>query len=460
MKTYAAASFASTAVPQKRGSLKGLAGASFLMPTSAEDLSAMSGTRFGEAVYAITPVDGHLYALGSSGNFTIGNATFDQATKTVAYNNGHSIIKVGDTSSDFLFGCYGSAKAAATNMYDSRLYATGWGGSSWQDNGLVFKIKAESVIKGNLRFGFGWMAAPSHLVPKNWKLMWSTDNANWTGGVKVMGIVSSMTSISDDVGDEIFETAGSANVGGYRIAYFNLPESKAVPVGGYLYIKIVQADNECQVAGTVNPSAEMIFINGFYLMTHERGAYHTSVLPAGGNVLLAEGFDNCFWGPDNFAYAWQSFASHKIAYNVPEGWTKAGNVFEQPGYIRVGNSGTDAAASITTPTLDALGNTPTDITVSFKAATLLVGAAGLVPDNRTIAVKAEGAGTVGSEVYFPSTLSGTASTVDQATSDKMCAEYLRWYDCSVRVAGATKDTKITFTGTGRHFFDEIVITRD
>lgn len=460
MKTYASASFASVSVPQKRGAVKGLAGASCLLPTSAEDLAGMTGTRFGEAVYAITPIDGHLYALGTTKNFTISNATFNQATKTVTYDNGHSIYKVGDTSTDFTWGCYGNKKAVAANMYDSRLYVTGWGGTNWQDNGLVFKIRAESVLKGNLRFGFGWFGSADENLPKNWKIVWSTDNTTWTGGVKVMSIASKMTSVSnDDPGTEVFPFATSANGGGYRIAYFNLPESKAVAQGGYLYLKLMQADNECQRAGSVDPAKEMIFINGFYLQTHERRAYHTSTLPSGANVLLTEGFDDNLWGPD-FLYGWQSFASHKIAYEVPAGWTKAGKVFEQPGYIRIGDSGSDDNSSVTTPALTALGDTPADITVRFKAATLLVGAAGLVPDNRTIEVRASGVGTVGQEVYFPSTLSGTAATVDQATSDKMCAEYLRWYDCSVKVTGATKDTKITFTGTGRHFFDEIVITRD
>ena len=79
----------------------------------------------------------------------------------------------------------------------------------------------------------------------------------------------------------------------------------------------------------------------------------------------------------------------------------------------------------------------------------------------TIKITASGAGTVGSENYFPESLTGTAATtVDQATSDQMCAEYIRWYDCSVKVSGATKDTKITFSCTGRHFFDDIVITKD
>lgn len=460
MKTYASASFASADVPQKRGVVKGLAGASFLLPTAAADLAGMTGTRFGQSVYAITPIDGHLYPLGTKSKFTIGNATFDQATKTVTYADGHSIFKVGDTSTDFTWGCYGSKKAAAANMYDARLYATGWGGANWQDNGLVFKIKASSVVKGNLRFGFGWFGSVDDNLPKNWKMMWSTDNTTWNGGVKVMSIATDMTSVvNDDPGTEVFPFATSANGGGYRMAYFNLPESKAVAQGGYLYLKIMQADNECQRAGAVDPAKEMIFINGFYLQTHERRAYHTSVLPSGENVLLTEGFDDNLWGPD-FIYGWQSFASHKIAYTVPAGWSKTGSVFEQPGCVRIGGSGTDKTSKLTTPALTALGDTPTDITVRFKAATLLVGAAGLVPDNRTIAVEASGAGTVGQENYFPASLSGTAATVDQAISERMCSEYLRWYDCSVKITGATQNTQISFTGTGRHFFDEIVITRD
>lgn len=460
MKTYASASFASAGVPQKRGVVKGLAGASFLLPTAAADLAGMTGTRFGQAVYAITPIDGHLYPLGTKSNFTIGNATFDQATKMVTYADGHSIFKVGDTSTDFTWGCYGSKKAAAANMYDARLYATGWGGANWQDNGLVFKIRAASVIKGNLRFGFGWFGSVDDNLPKNWKMMWSTDNTTWNGGVKVMSIVSGMTSVvNDDPGAEVFPFATSANGGGYRMAYFNLPESKAVAQGDYLYLKIMQADNECQRAGAVDPAKEMIFINGFYLQTHERRAYHTSVLPSGENVLLTEGFDDNLWGPD-FMYAWQSFAGHKIAYTVPAGWSKTGSVFEQPGYVRIGGTASDKTSKLTTPALTALGDTPTDITVRFKAATLLVGAAGLVPDNRTIAVEASGAGAVSQENYFPASLSGTAATVDQATCERMCSEYLRWYDCSVKITGATKDTRVSFTGTGRHFFDEIVITRD
>ena len=352
-------------------------------------------------------------------------------------------------------------------MYDARLYTTGWGGDNWQENGLVFKIKATSRIVGNLRFGFGWFSRAADNLPKNWKLLWSTDEMTWHDGVKVYSIpgtgVTTPIGPDEDPGTEVFPNAGSAGTLGYRIAYFNLPESNAVPTGGYLYLKIVQADNECQNAGVaINPTHEQLFINGFYLQTHERRAYHYSQLPSGENVVLTEGFDDGFWGPDYFAPSWQMFAGWRVKYTPPTGWTVAGSgVIEMPGYVRIGTSNTDAASSLTTPALESLGDTPTNITVSFKAAVLLVGATSLAPDNMTLKITASGAGTVGSENYFPGSLTGTAAaTIDQATSDQMCADYIRWYDCSVKVTGATKDTKITFGGTGRHFIDDIVITKD
>ena len=353
-------------------------------------------------------------------------------------------------------------------MYDARLYTTGWGGDNWQENGLVFKIKATSRIVGNLRFGFGWFSRAADNLPKNWKLLWSTDEATWHDGVKVYSIPGTGTTTpiepSEDPGTEVFPNAGSAGTLGYRIAYFNLPESNAVPTGGYLYLKIVQADNECQNAGVaIDPTHEQLFINGFYLQTHERRAYHYSQLPSGENVVLTEGFDDCFWGPDYFAPSWQMFAGWRVKYTLPTGWTTNGNgVIEMPGYVRLGTSNAaSGAGALTTPALESLGDTPTNITVSFKAAVLLVGATTLAPDNLEIKVTVSGAGTVGSENYFPGSLTGAAAaTIDQATSDQMCADYIRWYDCSVKVTGATKDTKITFGGIGRHFIDEIVITKD
>ena len=458
MKTYASASFASTAVPQKRGAVKGLAGASFLLPTSADDLAAMTGTRFGEAVYAITPIDGHIRLLGEPKNYTYANVTY--ADKVLTYANGNTITKIGGgTAASCALNAYTSGTKLSDYMYDARYYIGGWGGDNWQDNGLVFKMKATSRLVGNLRFGFSLFGAAGSDLPKNWKVVWSNDNINWNEGAQILNFKTDVTSAPEQL-ETSFELTGSANAGGYKLAIFSIPESKAVAEGAYLYVKVCQADNVSLSGNPVDPAKQVIFINGFFLTTHEKRAYHTSTLPSGANVLLTEGFDDAFWGPDYFIPSWQYFVSHKIAYTLPENWSKTGSVFELPGYIRLGNSGTDATSSVTTPALEVLGDTPTDITVSFKAATLLVGAKGYTPDNLKIGVSAS-IGTVGSENYFPASLTGaTVSPVDAATADKMDAEYIRWYDCSVKVTGATKDTKITFTGTGRHFFDDIVITKD
>lgn len=458
MKTYASASFASAAVPQKRGAVKGLAGASFLLPTSVGDLAAMTGTRFGQAVYAITPIDGHIRLLGEPQKYTYANVTY--ADKVLTYADGNTITKTGGgTAASCALNAYTSGTKLSDYMYDARYYIGGWGGDNWQDNGLVFKMKATSRLVGNLRFGFSLFGAAGSDLPKNWKVVWSNDNINWNEGAQILNFKTDVTSAPEQL-ETSFELTGSANAGGYKLAIFNIPESKAVAEGSYLYVKVCQADNVSLSGNPVDPAKQVIFINGFFLTTHEKRAYHTSNLPSGENVLLTEGFDDAFWGPDYFIPSWQYFVSHKIAYTMPENWTKTGYVFELPGYIRLGNSGTDATSSVTTPALEALGDTPANITVSFKAATLLVGAKGYTPDNLTIGVSAS-AGTVGSENYFPSSLTGaTVSPVDAATADKMDAEYIRWYDCSVKVSGATKDTKITFSCTGRHFFDDIVITKD
>ena len=359
MKTYASASFASTAVPQKRGVVKGLAGASFLLPTSAADLAAMTGTRFGEAVYAITPICGMLKML-LGGTPSIYNATYDDASKTLNYDNGCSIYKVGNedlTTAEL---------TCKDTPYDGRFQTTGWGGDNWQDNGLVFKIKATSRIVGNLRFGFGMFSNKSvkGYVPAKYKIKWSNNNTDWYDGVRVL--------VGPYTGDgaEVFTIPTTANSGGYKMAYFNVPESKAVAEGDFIYVKIVQADNTTALYPEtgIKTDAPLLLQHAFYLATHEKRAYHTSTLPSGENVLLTEGFDDAFLGHDYFIPTWQMSADKNApnAYAVPEGWAAA-SAFELPGYIRLGSSAA-SAGSITTPALEALGETPADITVSFKAA--------------------------------------------------------------------------------------------
>ena len=451
MKTYASASFASTAVPQKRGVVKGLAGASFLLPTSAADLAAMTGTRFGEAVYAITPICGMLKML-LGGTPSVYNVTYDAAGKTLNYDNGWSIYKVGNedlTTAEL---------TCKDTPYDGRFQTTGWGGDNWQDNGLVFKIKATSRIVGNLRFGFGMFSNKSvkGYVPAKYKIKWSNNNTDWYDGVRVL--------VGPYTGDgaEVFTIPTTANSGGYKMAYFNVPESKAVAEGDFIYVKIVQADNTTALYPEtgIKTDAPLLLQHAFYLATHEKRAYHTSTLPSGENVLLTEGFDDAFLGHDYFIPTWQMSADKNApnAYAVPEGWAAA-SAFELPGYIRLGSSAA-SAGSITTPALEALGETPADITVSFKAAYHMGGSKSYLPDTNTLTVTAEGAGTAAEPVHELASLPAECKPATEAEAKAMEDAYYKWYPVTVKVTGATKETRITIGGTGRRYIDDIVITKD
>lgn len=456
MKTYAHATFASTAVPQKRGPVKGIAGAGYVLPASESDLSAMNGTRFGEEVYAITPIDGMLKML-LGGTPSIYNATYDAASKTLNYANGCSVYKVGNED---LTTCELTCK---TTPYDGRFQTTGWGGDNWQDNGLVFKIKATSRIVGNLRFGFGMFSNKSikGYVPAKYKIKWSNNNRDWYDGVRVL--VGPYTG----EGTEEFTIPTQANSGGYKMAYFNVPESKAVAEGGYIYIKIVQADNTTALYPEtgIKTDAPLLLQHAFYLATHEKRAYHTSVLPSGENVLLTEGFDDAFLGHDYFIPTWQMGVAQNIPnkYAVPEGWSVDANnyVYELPGYIRLGlDDSASGAGSITTPALAALGDASADVTLTFKIAIHMGGSSSYKPDPITLTVTAEGAGTAAAPVHDLASLPEECKPATEAEAKVMEDAYYKWYPVTVKISGATKDTRITIGGTGRHYIDDIVITKD
>lgn len=454
MKTYASASFASTAVPQKRGAVKGLAGASFLLPTSADDLAAMTGTRFGEAVYAITPISGLIKVSREGSVYGFRNVTYADNTVTYSSPEGCTITKIGNES---VAGCTLANTGSAT-IYDGRFLTTGWGGDNWQDNGLVFKIKATSRIVGNLRFGFGLFAASTQAVPKNWKVVWSHDNVSWNDGVRVLEMPFT------GEGSETFALTTAANTRGYRMAYFNVPESKAVAQGGFFYVKIMQADNTtCHASGkTISTAGQLLFQHGFYLATHEKRAYHTSMLPSGENVLLTEGFDDAFLAHDYFIPSWQMWTNLSNEYTMPDGWEKAGSVYEGTGYIRVGKSATDNASSITTPALTALGNATANVTLKFKIGIGLGGKNEYAPDPCTVTITTTGGGTAGTLTPDLSTLlpQSDLTEITNATAPEYENAYHRWHEVSVPISGATKDTRITIGGTGRHFIDDIVITKD
>ncbi len=453
MKTYAGASFASTAVPQKSGVVKGVAGATVLLPTATSDLAAMTSARYGTAVYGITPISCFFKLLkANTGDYEFNNVSYANKTVTFSDPAGCTITKVGNGAEG---DCVLMLKDASNWFYDGRFVTKGWGGENWDENGLVFKMKATSEIVGNLRFGFALFAAATSKVPGMWKVVWSNDNINWNEGVKIWGGDASTAYDGSESSTLDLPTAAA-----YKTAYFNVPAAKAIPSGSYIYVKLMPSDNSCHAAGqTVDPAAELILQHGVYLSTHEKRAYHTSVLPSGANVLLAEGFDDAFAGHDNFIPSWQFMTTYKSTYTLPENWTGT-NYFQMPGYLRCGASGT-GASTLVTPALAAIGDVPANIKIKFKASVLMVAAKGYTPDAGTITVTASNAGAVtGGAVNFTNLPGTSATTITRETAATMEAAYHRWYDYEVTVASATKDTKITFTNYARVFIDEIVITKE
>ncbi len=450
LKTFAAASFATQTVPQKSGAPKGVAGSTFLLPTALSDLAAMTGTRFGASVYAITPICGMLKVVGNPLS-TIYNATYDEASMTVTYtDNGCTITKLGNSD------VTGSGLTCKASPYDGRFQTTGWGGVNWQENALLFKIKATSVLKGNLRFGFGLFAASSALVPHNYKIEWSTNQTSWHSDMDVRQAPYNVA------GNNKFSIPTAANAYGYKMALFNVPESSAVTEGRFLFIRISQADTECHKSGSeISTSGQLQFQHAFYLTTNERRAYHTTKFASGDNVVLTEGFDDAFFGHDYFIPTWQMSASSNAPnkYTAAEGWLVNDLVYELPGYIRLGSS--DATSgTITTPALTALGDTPTNITFKFKIAIHMGGASSYKPDPTTLTVTTEGDGTAAEPVHSLASLPAESMPADEAAAKVMEKAYYQWYPVTVKVTGATKTTKITIGGTGRHYIDDIVITKD
>lgn len=260
-----------------------------------------------------------------------------------------------------LAGCTLANTGSAT-IYDGRFLTTGWGGDNWQDNGLVFKIKATSRIVGNLRFGFGLFAASTQAVPKNWKVVWSHDNVSWNDGVRVLEMPFT------GEGSETFALTTAANTRGYRMAYFNVPESKAVAQGGFFYVKIMQADNTtCHASGkTISTAGQLLFQHGFYLTTHEKRAYHTSMLPSGENVLLTEGFDDAFLAHDYFIPSWQMWTNLSNEYTMPDGWRRPAPCTRERAISGSVRTLRTLRAALPHPALTALGDATANITLKFK----------------------------------------------------------------------------------------------
>ena len=87
----------------------------------------MTGTRFGQAVYAITPIDGHIRLLGEPQKYTYANVTY--ADKVLTYADGNTITKTGGgTAASCAAECIHFGRRNSSDyMYDARYYIGGVG---------------------------------------------------------------------------------------------------------------------------------------------------------------------------------------------------------------------------------------------------------------------------------------------------------------------------------------------
>ena len=99
-----------------------------------------------------------------------------------------------------------------------------------------------------------------------------------------------------------------------------------------------------------------------------------------------------------------------------------------------------------------------EITVTFDLA--FYASAAYKNETKSMSVSVEGPGTVGAQPDYSDLPSINGATIaEMEATDKA---YFKWYEgYQVKISGATKDTRIKFaTANGRHFLDNIVVTKD
>ena len=94
-------------------------------------------------------------------------------------------------------------------------------------------------------------------------------------------------------------------------------------------------------------------------------------MPDDDNIVLAHGFDEAFNGHDYFIPARYFLSNYNNLYNevMPDGWSASDTgVRECPGYVMFGANQDKGSGWLMTPPLAKLGDTPSEITVTFDLA--------------------------------------------------------------------------------------------
>lgn len=424
LSTLAGATFANNSAPQLSGVVKGVAGASgVVMPRGSDDLSGLVLERFGDAPMAVfTPIVG-IYKTNGLTNADAVCTNGSASGAKFTFTSGPVIERV--DGAEVTWG-------NATNIYTNFLVSKGWTAAN---AAYLFSLPTTDAISGEMRFSFGMICentTAGKTAPKTWMVEWSADATSWT-------LVDALYTPSDSyaVPTATQGTFDLSTSNTYKMAVFTVPASQKIPAGGKIYLRVKPVDTSTAVSGTVSDNGTVRIQVGFYLAANVRGMYNTTKLPAvGGNVLVAEGFDDGVRAHDYMLGLDHMSSQSSYAYEPPTGWTAA-NTTIRPGYLFFTKSG--GGGTLTTAPLTALGTTPTPITVKFKAC--LYQAATLVNDNGKITVTADG-------VNYDADVSSLES------------DPFAWHEITVTIPNATQATTVKIlAAAGRLFFDDLVITK-
>ena len=429
------AAFAGSQVPSLSGTVCGIVRGGAVCPRNAEDLSGLVLDRFGEeGVELMEPVVNIINipagsAAAVADNLAIENntLTFGGSGRSVA---GARIELVGGTAApDMKVGWQNK-----TNYFNNFIDVTYEGDGAY----LLLSTPVSEEISGKTQVVFSLSSTTAAVRGTSWNIFWSKDGTDWTATETTYNNVN-RTEASASAAANSFTMQNSTAVG-ITQSQFTVSAADRIQAGETIYFKIEPAEKG--LAGTLR------FAFGFYVSS---ATIVNTVMPDGDNVLAANNFETCAFGPDYMigTIGYMAVVSNNTdAYSgsyLPAGWSAvSGNV--RCGYAFFGTaSGT--GFGVTTPALTKIGEGTADIKVHFKAC-LYEAANGKQAINGIVVEVAEGEGTVGELVWKT-----------DPTSD-----YFGWHECSVTVSGATAATRV-FIGAGsqsgdkRFFLDDVIVTK-
>lgn len=330
-----------------------------------------------------------------------------------------------------------------TEYYRSILVTNNWGA---ENAGIFYEIPTTQDLSGTFTMAFGLYPASSSncFVPKAFKMSWSADKEKWTDVEAVYQwdgneLTAEENAVDDTSSFRVLPNINKASFA-HRQAVFTIPDAETIAAGGKLYVRIIPSTKYTIKGDAVNPEHSLRVCYGSVIYQWEKKSYHYNAeLGQDGDVILKEGFDDMMSGIDYFAGANHlAYVCGKIF--IPKNGWDANNASEAFGYLRFSTGG----SHIITPALTAIGTAPADVELKFDLCPYCSPKMEL--DANVVTVSLEGPGTVGDQPDCETLF----ITPEDAKSMKTV---------SVKISGATSETKIKISGTMRWFIDNIVVTK-